>query len=170
MPYSSTGAIRPRQLSKIMTALFRLAARVYLCSLVPEFNRYQQSTINLIARFAETMQFIPSGPDGFDRSLVWPILICGSFSVPTSPLRRVFAERVERLGDQAEFGSFGRMSRLLHEVWRRADGAALPSDTCEPTPISAISTSTAGDATPKRSQNVHWRDVMQENNMEVLLI
>jgi C6 transcription factor Pro1 len=170
MPYSSTGAIRPRQLSKTMTALFRLAARVYLCSLVPEFNRYQQSTINLIARFAETMQYIPSGPDGFDRSLVWPILICGSFSIPTSPLRRVFAERVERLGDQAEFGSFGRMSRLLQEVWRRADGATLPSDTCEPTPVSAISTSTAGDATPKRSQNVHWRDVMQENNMEVLLI
>ena len=170
MPYSNTGAIRPRQLSKTMTVLFRLAARVYLCSLVPEFNRYQQSTVNLIARFAETMQFIPSGPDGFDRSLVWPLLVCGSFSIPTSPLRRVFAERVERLGDQAEFGSFGRMSRLLHEVWRRADGATLPSDTCEPTPISAISTSTAGDATPKRPQNVHWRDVMQENNMEVLLI
>jgi hypothetical protein len=168
--YSNTGAIRPRQLSKVMTALFRLAARVYLCSLVPEFNRYQQSTINLIARFAEKMQFIPSGPDGFDRSLVWPLLICGSFSVPTSPLRRVFAERVERLGDQAEFGSFGRMARLLQEVWRRADGTTLPSDTCEPTPVSASSTSTAGDANPKKSQNVHWRDVMQENNMEVLLI
>jgi C6 transcription factor Pro1 len=168
--YSKTGAIRPRQLSRTMTALFRIAARVYLCSLVPEFNRYQQSTINLISRFAETLHFIPSGTEGFDRSLVWPLLICGSFSVPTSPFRSVFAERIKRLGDQAEMGSFGRMVRLLREVWRRADDTTLPSDTCEPTPISAT-TSSSGDATPKKQlQNVHWRDVMQQNGWDFLLI
>ncbi len=171
MPYSSNGAIRPRQLSKTMSALFRIAARVYLCSLVPEFNRYQQSTINLITRFAETMHFIPSGPDGFDRSLVWPLLICGSFSVPTSPFRRVFAERIERLGDQAEFGSFGRMVRVLREVWRRSDDTFQSSaDLCEPTPISAGATLLPGDASPKKVQNVHWRDVMQQNDWIWLLI
>jgi C6 transcription factor Pro1 len=169
-PFSNTGAIRPRQLSKNMTAVFRIAARVYLCSLVPDYNRYQQSTINLIARLAEVLHFIPSGPDGFDRSLVWPLLICGAYSIPTSPFRRVFAERVERLGEQAEFGSFGRMVRLLGEVWRRADETVLAtSATCVPTPTSATS---IGDAkSNNRSiQNVHWRDVMQQNGWDFLLI
>ena len=166
VPFTNTGAIRPRQLSKSMTAAFRIAARVYLCSLVPGYNRYEQSTINLIARLAEILHYLPSGPDGFDRSLVWPLLICGSFSVPTSPFRRVFAERIERLGEQAEFGSFGRMVRLLREVWRRADDTALPPATCEPTPISATS---PGELIPK-NQSVHWRDVMRQNGWEFLLI
>jgi C6 transcription factor Pro1 len=175
-PFSSTGAIRPRQLSKNMTAVFRIAARVYLCSLVPDYNRYQQSTINLIARLAEVLHFIPSGPDGFDRSLVWPLLICGSYSIPTSPFRRVFAERIERLGEHAEFGSFGRMVRLLGEVWRRADDTVLPtSATCEPTPTSATSVGATGNARSnsnnnKSIQNVHWRDVMQQNGWDFLLI
>jgi C6 transcription factor Pro1 len=187
-PFSSTGAIRPRQLSKNMTAVFRIAARVYLCSLVPDYNRYQQSTINLIARLAEVLHFIPSGPDGFDRSLVWPLLVCGSYSIPTSPFRRVFAERIERLGEHAEFGSFGRMVRLLREVWRRADDTIVPTGTtggaCEPTPTSATSTiipgsDGCGDASrsnqssntsSKQHQNVHWRDVMQQNGWDFLLI
>ena len=166
MPYSSRNVIRPRQLSKNMTAVFRIAARVYLCSLVPDYNRWQQSTINLIARLAEVLHFIPSGPDGFDRSLVWPLLICGAFSVHTSPFRRVFNERIERLGEHAEFGSFGRMVRLLREVWRRADDTTLPtSATCEPTPTSATSINEA-----RSGKNVHWRDVMQQNGWDFLLI
>ena len=168
-PVGPSGAIRPRQLSKNMTAIFRIAARVYLCSLVPDYNRYQQSTINLIARVADTLQFIPSGPEGFDRSLVWPLLICGSFSIPTSPFRRVFAQRCERLGEQAEYGSFGRMVRLLREVWRQADGISFPtSATCTPTPTSATMTGAESPATKK--QDVHWRDVMQQNSWHFLLI
>lgn len=175
MPFSTTGAVRPRQLSKNMTAVFRIAARVYLCSLVPDYNRYQQSTINLIARLAEILHFIPSGPDGFDRSLVWPLLICGAYSIPTSPFRRVFAERIGRLGEHAEFGSFGRMVRLLREVWRRADETVLPtSATCEPTPTSATSTipGAGGDMglNYRSTRNVHWRDVMQQNGWDFLLI
>lgn len=169
-PYSSTGAIRPRQLSKNMTAVFRLAARVYLCSLVPEFDRYQQSTINLIARLAEVLEFIPAGPEGFDRSLVWPLLICGSFSIPTSPFRRVFADRIHALGEHAQFGSFGRMVRLLQEVWRQADETSLPSSsTCTPTPVSATPTP-SGEIGGIKKQNVHWRDVMQQNGWDFLLI
>ena len=166
-PVSSNGAIRPKQLARNMTALFRIAARVYLCSLVPDFNRYQQSMINLISRFAELMQYIPSGPDGFDRSLVWPLLICGSYSIPTSAFRRVLNERVNNLGEQAEFGSFGKMVHVLREVWRRSDEINMNSSaTCTPTPTSAT---TPVEATMK-CQNVHWRDVMQQNGMDVLLI
>jgi len=150
--YSPTGAIRPRQLSRNMTAIFRIAARIYLCSLVPTFERTQDTMIALMSRLTEVLEFIPSGPDGFDRSLVWPLLIAGSVSTPTSSFRQVFAERVERLGEQAEFGSFGRMVRLLQEVWRQADAAALAEESSE------------------RRQNVHWRDVMRQKGWDFLLI
>jgi C6 transcription factor Pro1 len=172
-------ALRPRQLSKSMTALFRLAARIYLCSLVPGFDCHQSSTVKLVVRFAETLELIPGGSDGFDRSLVWPLLICGSFSTPTSPFRTVFKTRIELLGEQAEFGSFGRMVRLLQEVWRTA-GDSEPLSMTDvpflPTPVSAVTTPGGGlrvvgeeELQPKR-QIVHWRDVMQQNGWEYLLI
>lgn len=172
-PYSSTGSIRPRQLSRNMSALFRIAARVYLCSLVVGYDKYQPSTCNLIANFAELLEFIPSGPDGFDRSLVWPFLICGAFSVPTSPFRSVFQTRIARLGEQAEFGSFGRVVRLLEEVWNQSDATVIKTEPgCTPTPISATSTPLLGvegsDLT--KTKSVHWRDVMQQNGWDFLLI
>ena len=189
MPYSvKTKAIRPKQLSKNITAIYRIAARVYLCSLVPEYNRYQPSTINLIARVSETLHFIPSGPDGFDRSLVWPLLICGAQSIPTAPFRRVCADRCEQLGEAANFGSFSRMTRVLQEVWRRADEISMPQNACQTTPqtastdhpidvkpITTTITSPTIDTsismtTPSKNQSVHWRDVMQQNGWDFLLI
>ena len=147
-PYSSTGAIRPKQLSRNMTAMFRLAARIYLCNLVPGASRFDSSMLNLISRLAGILEYIPSGPEGFDRSLVWPLLIGGSLSTPSSSFRHAFALRVARLGEQADFGSFGRMNRLLQEVWRQSD-----------------------EGTPHGGrQNVHWRDVMQQKGWDFLLI
>ncbi|KAI9724508.1 MAG: hypothetical protein M1812_000576 [Candelaria pacifica] len=143
--YSNTGAIRPRQLSRNMTAVFRLAARIYLCSLVPGFDKTQASIMDLVSKLAETLElYMPSGSEGFDRSLVWPLLIAGGVSTPTSSFRIVFDQRCERLSEHAEFGSFGRMVRLLREVWRQADG--------------------------ERGQNVRWRDVMQQQGWDFLLI
>lgn len=142
-PYSATGAIRPRQLSENMTAVFRLAARIYLCSLVPGFDRTQDSIIDLVSKMADALEFIPAGPDGFDRSLVWPLLVAGSVSLPNSTFRAIFQSRIESLGEHAAFGSFGRVVRLLQEVWRQAD---------------------------ERGQSVHWRDVMQQNDWHFLLI
>ncbi|KAL9114557.1 MAG: hypothetical protein Q9187_007457 [Circinaria calcarea] len=146
LPYSSTGAIRPKQLSRNMTALFRVAARIWLCSLVPGSSRYDQSMLDLVSRLAGLLDFIPPGPEGFDRSLVWPLLIGGSQSTPSSPFRHVFADRIAYLGDQAEFGSFGRMKRLLQEVWIQSDAQA------------------------GESRNVHWRDVMRQKGWDFLLI
>ncbi|KAI9809738.1 MAG: hypothetical protein M1825_000171 [Sarcosagium campestre] len=142
-PYSSTGILRPGQLSKNMTAVFRLAARIYLCSLVPGFDNTQSNIVDLVSMLAECLEYIPSGPEGFDRSLVWPLLIGGSASMRGSFFRQTFQSRVERLGDKAEFGSFGRMNRLLREVWRQSD---------------------------EQRQNVHWRDVMQQKGWNYLLI
>lgn len=102
--YSSTGAIRPRQLSKNMSAVFRLAARIYLCSMVPDFDRTQGSIANLVSALSDTMEFIPAGPDGFDRSLVWPLLVAGSVALPNSNFRLMFSERANRLGEASDFG------------------------------------------------------------------
>ncbi|KAI9852161.1 MAG: hypothetical protein M1838_001624 [Thelocarpon superellum] len=142
-PYSTTGAIRPRQLSENMTAVFRLAARIYLCSLVPGFDRHKDSIVALVSTLAESLEFVPAGPEGFDRSLVWPLLVGGSVATADSPFRRVLQDRIDRLGEQAEFGSFGRVVCLLQEVWRQAD---------------------------ERGENVHWRDVMQQKGWHNLLI
>ncbi|KIW83042.1 hypothetical protein Z517_02285 [Fonsecaea pedrosoi CBS 271.37] len=196
LPFSRTGVLRPKQLTKNITAIFRKAARVYLCSLVPEYNRYQTATVNLISQMADLLQFIPSGPNGFDRCLVWPMLICGANSIPASPFRRVLSERCDLLGEAADQGSFGRMVRLLHEVWRRNDDVVVSAGVCEATPVTAgspggsistpitaaaaptgtgnltgstSSTTTATAAVP-RNQNVHWRDVMQQNKWDFLLI
>jgi hypothetical protein len=148
LPYSSSGSIRPKQLSRNMTAMFRVAARIWLCSLVPGSTRYDQSMIDVVSRFTALFEFIPSGPDGFDRSLVWPLLIAGAHSTPSSAFRHVFADRIACLGEQAEFGSFGRMVRLLQEVWRQSDEQ------------SAIG----------GHRNVHWRDVMRQKGWDFLLI
>lgn len=147
-PYSLTGAIRPKQLSKNMTAVFRIAARVYLCSLVPGASKHDTAMVSLIDRFALAMEYIPQGPDGFDRSLVWPLLIAGSMSTQGSSFRHMFGTRVAGLGEHAEFGSFGRMVRLLQEVWHQS----------------------GEDCPMGESRNVHWRDVMTQQGWDFLLI
>ena len=146
--YSSSGAIRPKQLSRNMTALFRKAARVWLCSLVPNAKRTDVSITGLVKGFADLLEFLPNGPEGFDRSIVWPLLIVGSQSTYGSHFRAVFAGRIARLGEQAEFGSFGRMVRLLQEVWRLNDEVSQGGE----------------------GQDVHWRDVMMQKGWDFLLI
>ena len=145
---SSTGAIRPKHLALNITSVFRLAARIYLCSIVPDAHRHQESVISLVERLATLLDYIPSGPDGFDRSLVWPLLVGGSMSTPNSRFRHVLEERIAMLGEHSEFGSFGRTIRLLREVWRQADEVE--------------------HAGGKRS--VHWRDVMSENGWQFLIL
>jgi C6 transcription factor Pro1 len=67
-----------------------------------------------------------------------------------SRFRSFFEERLMALGDLANFGSFGRVARLLNEVWGRADGRLSPSE---------------GEA-----HYVSWRDVMQMKGWDFLLI
>lgn len=145
---SSTGDILPKQLRRNMTAVFRLAARIYLCSLVPGYDRTHLSSINLVNAFCKAMESIPVGPDGFDRSLVWPLLIAGSVSLPSSPFRTMFAQRAEQLGDVSQFGAFGRVQELLSEVW-------AVNDT---------------NLTNGIIQSVHWRDTMRQRGWDFLLI
>lgn len=146
--FTSTGEILPRQLRKNMTAVYRLAARIYLCSLVPDFDRTSPSFVNLVSALCQAMEYIPAGPDGFDRSLVWPLLVAGSISLPGSGFRSMFAERSALLGDAANFGSYGRAKELLTEVWRVNDDNLVKGST----------------------QSVHWRDTMRQKGWDFLLI
>ncbi|KAJ5676010.1 C6 finger domain transcription factor nosA [Penicillium macrosclerotiorum] len=183
-PFSSaTGSIRPEALTKTMSSIFRSAARIYLCSLVPGFDRNQASNENLISAVTNALQYVPAGPHGFDRSLVWPLLMTGVHSTPSSQFRAVLAERAAALGDHADLGSFGRMYRLLQEVWRLTDDdsanleassgdpycTALPSPVAKLEPIESQSPNSGGGREIKRQQ-VQWRDVMRRNNWHYLLI
>ncbi|MCJ1306463.1 hypothetical protein MMC25_000105 [Agyrium rufum] len=147
-PYSPNGTLKARQLSCNMTAIFRVASRIWLCSLVPGYSVYDHTMMDLVAKFSSYMDFIPSGPGGFDRSLVWPLLIAGAHSTPGSSFRHMFATRTEQMGEEAEFGSFGRMKRVLQEVWLQSDMGAPGAE----------------------RRNVHWRDVMQQKCWDFLLI
>ncbi|KAJ5175058.1 uncharacterized protein N7482_000935 [Penicillium canariense] len=178
-PYTCTGTLRPDQLTNTMSTIFRFAARLYLCSLVPGFDRNQPSIVNLVSSITNALQFIPAGPYGFDRSLVWPLLMAGTFSAPNSEFRTVLAERAAALGEIGDFGSFGRMYRLVQEAWRLSDETISPPSDAEqsqdgqfglkqeiPSPPSSSHTRTRSI----KKQNVHWRDIMQRNDWRYLLI
>jgi len=148
MAQSPTGAINSQQLVTNMTAVFRIAARIYLCSLLPDFDRQQSNIINLVASLADALKFIPAGPEGFDKSLVWPLLVAGSVSLPGSTFRSKFLERAHQMGDSSQFGSFGRTRELLQAIWGINDAAASRGE----------------------RQSVHWRDVMRQREWDFLLI
>jgi hypothetical protein len=179
-PYTPSGAFRPDILTKSMSTIFRIAARIYLCSLVPGFDRNQPSNLNLVLALTNALQFIPAGPYGFDRSLVWPLLMAGAFSTPQSSFRSVLEERAAALGEIGDFGSFGRMYRVLHEVWRLSDDCSISEPVATgQTHASGLvfkqesSTSSELGSPGMRSikkQNVHWRDIMHRNGWRYLLL
>ncbi|CAI4216468.1 unnamed protein product [Parascedosporium putredinis] len=156
IPFNANGTLSPKQLSKNMTAAFRLAARIYLCSLVPGFNPAQSSCMGLVDKLTTILQFIPSGPHGFDRSLVWVYLIGGSVSLPGSNFRMFLEERLALLGDVGNFGAMGRVATLLQETWMQTEAQAKIG-----TP-----TSEGGETMPY----IHWRDVMQMKGWDFLLL
>lgn len=169
MPFNANGTLSPKQLSKNMTQAFRLTARIYLCSLVPGFSPSQPSCIDLVERLTTVLQHIPCGPAGFDRSLAWVYLVGGSMSGVGSSFRTFFEDRVSQLGDQADYGSFGRVASLLREVWARNDELV-----CSPSSATSAAAGIKPDDSQQQMQQgqqyVHWRDVMQMKGWDFLLI
>ncbi|OBT69955.1 hypothetical protein VE03_00496 [Pseudogymnoascus sp. 23342-1-I1] len=143
-PYDAHGALDADQLSNNITAAFRIAARIYLCSLVPGFTPTQESCVRLVDNLTRVLAYIPAGAHGFDKSMVWVYLMGGAVSTAGSSFRAFFDARVADLGNAAACGSFGRVACLLREVWARAD------------------------AQPELG--VSWRDVMQSKGWDFLLI
>lgn len=146
--FSTTGAIRPKQLQTNLTAIFALAARIYLCALVPGNDPGSLSMRHVMNRFTWAMNYIPEGPEGFDRCLAWPLLVAGANAAPETPFRSMFADRCAKLGEAADFGSFGRVRELLHDIWSINDSNAAQGEL----------------------RGVHWRDVMQSKDWDFLLI
>jgi hypothetical protein len=144
-PIIQSGSVDPRALTQTMTTAFRYAARILLCSLVPGFDRNQIQVRQLLDKLRLCLLTIPSGPDGFDRSLVWVYLIGGSVASGDSAFRSFLAERCRLLGPDgtaSSCGSFGRMVRLLNEVWQVQDAGG----------------------------EQHWREVMKNREWEYLLV
>jgi hypothetical protein len=110
--------IDPRSLTATITACFRYAARIYLCSLVPGFDKTQPQVVQLLDKLTATLDLIPVTPEHYDRSLVWVYLIGGSVAGPEAGLRRLVEDRCRMMGDLSTQGSWGRMKRVLDEVWR----------------------------------------------------
>jgi C6 transcription factor Pro1 len=165
-PYDpANGALRPEKLVKTITTIFRYAARIYLCSLVPGFDRHQESNKNLVEAATRALHYLPDGPHGYDRTIVWPLLIIGTYSVPTSSIRLIMHRRVIEMGENTDFGSWGRLYCVLLEIWRLSDGQLTPVSGRSPTV-------TAGTQIMRQTkpQNVHWRDVMEKNNWAYLII
>lgn len=140
------GSVEQFALSSHITAAFRYAARIYLCSLVPGFDRNQIQVKELLNKLVATLEQIPAGAEGFDRSLVWVYLIGGSVSTEGSLFRHFLCRRGEMLGADNSDGAWGRMTRLLSEVWRVEDNAATAMGGCR------------------------WRDIMFSNGWDFLLI
>lgn len=154
MPFNANGSLSPKQLSRNITNAFRLAARIYLCSLIPGFSPSQASCVGLVEKLTNVLQHIPSGPAGFDRSLAWVYLIGGSVSCSSSTFRQFFNNRIAQLGDASNFGSFGGVVSLLQEVWQQADSF-------QPSPSATGSTEVP---------YISWRDTMQMRGWDYLLI
>ncbi|KAI9376662.1 fungal-specific transcription factor domain-containing protein [Aspergillus egyptiacus] len=177
-PMSATGIVQADKLTKNMTAIFRVAARIYLYSLLPDFRHDQQNVIDLVESVGNLLQYIPSGPMGFDRTLVWPMLITGAFSTPTSTFRAILDHRVKGLGESRDIGSFGRMYSVLQEVWKLSDETSEPmytdpnllpyasSNLGMPLPSQTIPTI----GRPIKKQPIHWRDIMAVHGWRYLLL
>ncbi|KAK2072898.1 hypothetical protein P8C59_007224 [Phyllachora maydis] len=173
-PYLADGSLSADQLARNVTAAFRLAARVYLCSLVPGFSPRQASCIGLVDRLAAVLALVPGGPGGYDGSLAWVYLVGGAASGPTAPLRALLDERAAQLGEEAHHGSFGRMKAVLREVWAQNDRLweqqqqqQQQQKQEEPASASAVSSPGVSEA-PQAF--VHWRDVMRMKELDFLLI
>ncbi|KAA8647460.1 fungal specific transcription factor domain-containing protein [Aspergillus tanneri] len=168
-PYLPSGAIRPDMLTKIISAIFRIGARIYLFSLIPGFDLFEPAITNMVASVAEILNYLPTGPNGYDRCLVWPLFMIGVHSEPSSVFRRSLTERVAALGYLGDFGSFGRMYRLLREVWR-VNNQTPTTPTTNPDTQQGESISQGSATTGQQMQQVHWRDVMQNKEWKYLLI
>ncbi|RAH65958.1 Zn(II)2Cys6 transcription factor [Aspergillus aculeatinus CBS 121060] len=172
--YTSTGSIRPEQVTKVLSSMFRIAARIYLYTIIPSFDHQEDSVVQMVSSMANTLLLLPAGPMGFDRALVWPLFMAGVYSLPSSSFRKILTERVAALGYLGNFGSFGKMYRVLKEVWKSSLTATSSATSSQqdvlnsPPPTATFQQqSTVQQTKPHR---VHWREVMARKKWNFLLM
>lgn len=159
MPCDDSGMIDTGQLSVNITALYRVAVRVYVLSLSPSFEYNRREAYYWLDKFAILLSYMSPGPTGYDASLVWPLLICGSYAPHGSHLRAMLDARFEL---SVFPGNFSRMAKVVREIWRVTD-----SRQAEISRTRVHARSTRGSKYPPL---VRWRDVMKANGWDYLLM
>ncbi|KAI5307218.1 hypothetical protein KEM56_002591 [Ascosphaera pollenicola] len=157
-PIDENNLVDTHQLSANITAIFRVAVRVYVLSLSPTFEFDRREAYRWLGKFAELLSDMPAGPSGFDRLIVWPMLICGSYAPFGSQLRTMLDERF----NLSVFSSnFTQMTKVVREVWQLTDmKSAKLAESKIPNP----------SRHSKYPPLVRWRDVMRLNRWEYLLM
>ena len=132
-------------LRSTVTAMYRLAAEIYLISLQPACNPledpWSSKFFDLLETFARLMEEIPEGQDGLDSSFTWLYLIAGAYSQPKSSFRELFLGRFDLMGTKAQMGNLVIVKDILMDVWNHNDASMM-------------------DGTHVFR---HWRHVMREN-------
>ncbi|KAH8701237.1 fungal-specific transcription factor domain-containing protein [Phaeosphaeriaceae sp. PMI808] len=141
-------SVTPSLIREKVTALFQIAAHIYLRSLSGSFDRTHGMATSSVDAFSVLMECVPSGPDGYDRCLAWPLLVAGSISLPESSFRHMFAERTRRLCGASEFGAFSKVHSILRAVWLANDKAFTEGE----------------------MQDMHWRDIARCLGLDFLPI
>jgi len=152
------------QLTRNVTALYRLAARVYLCSLLPDFSARADNVKQLVSAFTHTLALVPQSVH-FDRSLSWALLVVGSVAQADSSFRAAFNARMANLGHESCLGALGRVADVLRDLWNQTDALSLSSPAPTPKPEDAGKFENL-----EKKQSVHWRDVVQQRGWDFLLI
>jgi len=152
------GVLDHAQLTNNITALYRLAARIYLCSLLPDFSPRADNVKSLVIAFTQVLAMVPQAAN-FDRALTWPLLVAGSVAQPDSPFRAALNARLANLGQEACLGALGRAADILKDLWIQNDRISHVSPPGSPKVV---------DETEKK--DVHWRDVMTQRGWDYLLI
>jgi len=150
------------QLTNNVTALYRLAARIYLCSLLPDFNPHADNVKQLITAFTGILEWVPQSAH-FDRALTWPLLVAGSVAQADSLFRAAFNARLANLGQEACLGALGRVADVLRDLW-------LQNDRLMQSNSPVLGSPKADTITTENKQSVHWRDVMKQRGWDFLLI
>lgn len=145
--YSSEYKILPETIPdqgiiiKATTAAFRTATRIHLWSIGIGFFPRLRFFKQLLQ---ELMVMVALVPIGLSRAIMWPLLVGGCIAIEPQD-REYFASRC------ACGGVLSGVSEVMLEVWKRSDERDLKHGV-------------------GRGQEVHWRTVMRDLGMELLLV
>lgn len=139
----SEGDIRRRA-----ARIFLEGALLYLQTVVSDSNPNVPEVVEGVRATMESAYLLP--PSDIDKSLVFPFFIAGVYS--ESPEQREFFRA--RLGAHKSLGNCASAVRLMEAVWKRRED------------VSRISAAKGLTIKPK----VHWRDVMEDLGIKLLLV
>ncbi|KAF4967114.1 hypothetical protein FSARC_5275 [Fusarium sarcochroum] len=137
------------QLCNSITNAYRIAARILLRSLSPDFDPRLTESRELIGQLQEALGRLLLGAKGVDNRLNWVYFVGGLASAPDSTLRPFMKDRIAQFGCSNMFGGMRHVIALLHEVWALNDHLWSGGDL---------------------GLRFHWRDVMESKGWNFLFM